>query len=314
MKHESPDQRKALWVALLLILIWGSNFSVQKIVFHEMSPSGFLVARYLLLPLCALIMLMWRYGLNFPKLSRSEMWGLARLGFIGHFLHVVPVTYGIYWSTAFSSSVILACGPIFTLLILRARQLERLGQRQVLGVGVALLGVLLFLSDKLLGGAWRATGGDLVLLGAASLFSYYTVAAKPLIEKHGGLLTMGYATLFGSVPVVLFNAPLSWDVQWSHISWHIWLMFVYASVISAFLGWLLWGWVNAVRGVARTAPLMYLMPPVAGLLAWVFTGESYSGTKIAGAIICLLGVAVAQFSRQTLPISPVGDSTTDPKP
>ena len=25
---------------------------------------------------------------------------------------------------------------------------------------------------------------------------------------------------------------------------------------------------NAVRGVARSAPLMYLMPPVAGLLAW----------------------------------------------
>jgi drug/metabolite transporter (DMT)-like permease len=313
----TPDhqlQRKALWVALLLILIWGSNFSVQKIVFHEMSPSGFLVARYLLLPLCALIMLLWRYGVHFPKLNRSELWGLARLGFIGHFLHVVPVTYGIYWSTAFSSSVILACGPIFTLLILRARQLERLGHRQVLGVGVALVGVLLFLSDKLLGGAWRATGGDLVLLGAASLFSYYTVAAKPLIEKHGGLLTMGYATLFGSVPVVVFNAPLSWDVQWSQISWNVWLMFVYASVISAFLGWLLWGWVNAVRGVARTAPLMYLMPPVAGLLAWLFTGESYSGTKIAGAVICLVGVAVAQFSRQTLPDVPDTPATPDQQP
>lgn len=301
MTHDPQSQRQALWVALGLILIWGANFSVQKIVFQAMSPSGFLLARYLVMPMCALLMLAWRYGWRFPVLSRHELWVLAKLGFIGHFMHVVPVTYGIYWSTAFSSSVILACGPIFTLLILRARQLERLGRWQLLGVGVACVGVLLFLSDKLLGGAWQATGGDLVLLVAASLFSYYTVAAKPVIERHGGLLTMGYATLFGSLPVVLFNAPLAWDMPWASLPWHVWALFFYATVVSAFIGWLVWGWVNAVRGVARTAPLMYLMPPVAGLLAWVVTGESYSGAKIVGALICLLGVAIAQFARTSLP-------------
>ncbi|MDI9331224.1 MAG: DMT family transporter [Alphaproteobacteria bacterium] len=295
---QSPHiQRRALGVALVLILIWGANFSVQKIVFQAMSPSGFLFGRYLVMPLCALIMLGWRYGLRFPVLPRQDLWALARLGFIGHFLHVVPVTYGIHWSTAFSSSVILACGPIFTLLILRANQLERLGRWQIVGVAVALVGVLLFLSDKLLGGAWRATGGDLVLLIAASLFSYYTVSAKPIIERHGGLLTMGYATLFGSVPVILFTAPMALSAPWNELTWTVGLLFLYATVISAFMGWLLWGWVNAVRGVARTAPLMYLMPPVAGLLAWLVTGESYSGAKITGAVICLLGVAIAQFAR-----------------
>ena len=301
MAYSTQAQTRALWVALVLILIWGANFSVQKIVFQAMSPGGFLFARYLIMPLCAFIVLVWRYGRHFPRLSRAELWALAKLGFIGHFLHVVPVTFGIHWSTAFSSSVILACGPIFTLLILRARQLERLGRWQMVGVGVACTGVLLFLSDKLLGGAWRATGGDLILLLAASLFSYYTVSAKPVMERHGGLLTMAYATLFGSVPVVLFSAPLAWDGPWADLSWQVWGLFLYATVISAFMGWLLWGWVNVVRGVARTAPLMYLMPPVAGLLAWVVTGESYNGAKLLGALICLIGVAIAQFSRHTLP-------------
>jgi drug/metabolite transporter (DMT)-like permease len=142
------------------------------------------------------------------------------------------------------------------------------------------------------------------LLVAASLFSYYTVAAKPVIERHGGLLTMGYATLFGSVPVVLFNAPLAWDTPWTQLPLHVWALFLYATVVSAFIGWLIWGWVNAVRGVARTAPLMYLMPPVAGLMAWWVTGESYSGAKIFGALICLMGVAIAQFARTSLPPAP----------
>ena len=49
---------------------------------------------------------------------------------------------------------------------------------------------------------WRASGGDLTLLIAASFFSYYTVAAKPMIERHGGIVVMAYATLLGSGPVV----------------------------------------------------------------------------------------------------------------
>ena len=67
-------------------------------------------------------------------------------------------------------------------------------------------------------------------------------------------------------------------------------------IVSAFLGWLVWGWINAVRGVGPTAPLMYLMPPVAGLVAWALTGERYTGTKLLGAAITLGGVALAQLT------------------
>jgi drug/metabolite transporter (DMT)-like permease len=139
----------------------------------------------------------------------------------------------------------------------------------------------------------------LILLVAAAFFSAYTVAAKPLIERHGGVLVMAYATLLGSAPLLLLCLPAGLRVPWSTLSIAIWAGLAYAVVLSAFVGWLVWGWVNAVRGVARSAPLMYLMPPVAGLVAWLATGEGYTAIKLAGAGITLLGVAVAQFaSRQ----------------
>jgi len=298
MPDSQRRQQQALWVALALIVIWGANFSIQKWVMREITPTGFLFGRYALMPVCALLLLIWRHGFQFPSLSRNDLWGLARLGVIGHTMHVGMVTYGVHWSTAFSSSVILACGPLFTLIILRLHDLERLGRYQILGMAVACCGVLIFLSEKLLGGSWQATGGDLVLLVAASLFSYYTVAAKPYIERLGGFTTMAYATLFGSIPVLLLTAPQMADVPWSAFTVPLALAFVWAVVVSAFLGWLAWGWVNAVRGVARTAPLMYLMPPVAGLLAWAFMGESYTWLKVIGALVSLAGVAIAQFVRQ----------------
>ena len=296
LSHRAARERKALWVALALILVWGSNFSVQKMVFSAVSPGGFLMARYLAMPVAAALLLCWRFGLHWPHVPRADRLALLKLGIAGHLLHVGLVTYGIHWSTAFSSSLILGCGPLFTLLILRATGVETLTRGQVAGVAVALCGVLLFLSEKLLGGQWSASAGDGVLLVAASFFSYYTVAAKPLIEKHGGVVVMTYAVLLGSAPVVLLSLPAGLQVDWAQLSLAVWAGMFYAVLISAFLGWLVWGWVNAVRGVARSAPLMYLMPPVAGLVAWAVTGESYTGIKLAGAALALAGVALAQFA------------------
>jgi len=288
--------RHALWLGLALIVIWGANFSVQKAVFAYLQPGGFLFVRYLIMPLAAAALLCWHFGVRWPRVPRSDLWALLRLGLAGHLVHVGLVTYGIHWSTAFSSSLILACGPVFTLLILRWYGLELLSRAQVAGVGVAVVGVLVFLSDKLTGGQWRASGGDLVLLFAASFFSYYTVAAKPLIERHGGVVVMTYAVLLGSAPVVAVSLPAGLAVDWAQVPLLIWAATLWAVLVSAFLGWLVWGYVNAVRGVARTAPLMYLMPPVAGLVAWWLTGERYTAIKLAGAALTLAGVALAQFA------------------
>ena len=293
--HEGR-QRLALWAALALVVVWGANFSVQKAAFAVLQPGGFLFVRYLIMPVAAALLLCAHHGLRWPRVPRADLLALLRLGIAGHLIHVGVVTYGIHWSTAFSSSLILACGPVFTLLILRWYGLETLSRAQVLGVAIALAGVLVFLSDKLLGGQWRASGGDLLLLVAAAFFSYYTVAAKPLIERHGGVLVMTYAALLGSGPVVLLSLPAGLQVAWAEVPPLIWAATLWAVLVSAFLGWLVWGWANAVRGVARTAPLMYLMPPVAGLVAWLLTGERYTAVKLAGAALTLAGVALAQFA------------------
>jgi drug/metabolite transporter (DMT)-like permease len=52
---------------------------------------------------------------------------------------------------------------------------------------------------------------------------------------------------------------------------------------------------------------MYLMPPVAGLVAWATTGESYTAVKVGGAMLALAGVALAQFA-STRPHDPVLES------
>ena len=116
-----------------------------------------------------------------------------------------------------------------------------------------------------------------------------------LMQSLGGVTVMTYGVLFGSLPVVLLGLPAGLQVAWSEVSPAVWLGTIYAVLISAFVGWLVWGWVNGILGVARSAPLMYLMPPVAGAVAWLVTGERFTATKLLGAGITLGGVALAQF-------------------
>ena len=293
---DSRRQDLALWAGLATIVVWGANFSVQKHLLGMLEPSGFLFARYLILPACALGMLLHAGGGRIPRIGATDLRALAVLGLVSHTVHVGIVVYGIHWSTPFSSSLIAACGPVFTLLILRAQRVETLSPAQVFGVAVSFAGVLLFLSDKLLSGRWQAGGGDLLLLFAALCFSWYTVAAKPLTIRLGARDTMAWSTLLGSAPLVVVSWPGAMRVEWSALPWHAWALLAWAVVVSAFVGWIVWAWVNVVRGVARTAPMMYLMPPVAGVIAWLVTGEDFRGAKLAGAAVTLAGVALAQFA------------------
>lgn len=295
--HPTPShQQLALLAGLGVVAVWGANFAVQKALFPVLPPAAFLFARYLLMPAAGALLLLQANGWRWPRLPRRDLWQLAGLGVLGHTLHVSMVTFGIHWSTAFSSALIMACSPVFTLLILHRAGIEVLTRGQVAGVALACAGVLVFLSDKLLGGNFAATGGDLMMLTAAAFFSYYTVMSKPLIQRHGGKAVMAHALLAGSPLIVLGGLPAALSAPWSQLgAWH-WGLLLWASLVSAFLGWLVWGWVNETRGVARTAPLQYLMPLVAGLVAWWATGERFTLLKLGGAALTLAGVAWAQYA------------------
>jgi drug/metabolite transporter (DMT)-like permease len=280
-----------------MMFVWGVNFGVTKYVLGAIGVGPFLFIRFTAASLLGFLLLAIVYRHHLPKSwpRRADLPRFAIAGVIGHTLHVGIVTWGINLSTAFSSALVLTSGPLWTLLILQILGVEKLRARQLIGSVVAFLGIVVFLSDKFVAGFSMAGVGDLVLLFAASLFSLYTVISKPLVVRYGPLPLLAYTLLFGAPPLLLLTLPSFLAAPLAEISGKVWLGMFWAAVISAFLGWLVWTWVNAVRGVARSAPLMYLMPPIAGVVAWITLGETFSALKIAGAAVTMAGVAWAQF-------------------
>ena len=292
----------SLIAAIATMLAWGMNFAFVKYVLEQIGVGAFMFLRFLVLPLLglALLVVVFRSRIRMSWPRRADLPRFVLCALVGHVLHISAVMYGMNLSTAFSSSLVLTCQPLFTLAILAALGAERLRAQQIAGTLLAFAGIALFLSDKFTRGLANAGLGDLTLLVAGAAFSTYTVLSRPLADRYGPLIVLAYTLLF-SMPVML---PLTWtffgDMHFSTLRPAVWAGLFWALVVCSFFGWLAWTWVNSVRGIARSAPFMYLMPPVAGVMAWLTLGETFTPLKIIGAIVTMAGVAWAQFGGATV--------------
>jgi drug/metabolite transporter (DMT)-like permease len=106
---------------------------------------------------------------------------------------------------------------------------------------------------------------------------------------------LAYGGLVCTVPMLLFAVPSLWALPLASLPGWLWPAVVWSVVGGSFLAWLGWSHASDVRGVARTAPIIYLSPVLAGLTAWLVWGEPQSGAKLAAAAVVLAGVALAQF-------------------
>jgi len=294
-------QKWALAAGIALMAIWGVNFVITKVVLAELGVGSFLFLRFLLMPMLGFALLVGVYRHHIAKSwpKREDLPRFVAAGLIGHTAHVGIVMWGMNLSTPFSASLVLTSSPLFTLLILAVLGAERLQRRQVTGTLLAFAGVVVFLSDKFAAGLAIAGVGDLVLLFAASLFSLYTVIAKPLVTKYGPLNLMCYSLLFGAPPMLLMTLPAFLAAPLAQVGTGVWVATFWAIAVSSFVGWIAWAWINSVRGLARSAPLQYLMPPIAGLSAWLTLGEGFTWLKVAGAAVTMAGVAWAQFGMRS---------------
>ncbi len=294
-------QKWALAAGIVLMVVWGVNFVVTKIVLAGLGVAPFLFLRFLLMPLLGFALLLAVYRRHIAKSvpRREDIPRFFAAGLIGHTAHVGIVMWGMDLSTPFSSSLVLTSSPLFTLLILVVLGGERLQSRQVAGTLAAFAGIVVFLSDKFAAGFARAGFGDLMLLGAAALFSLYTVIAKPLVTKYGPLNLMCWSLAFGAPPMLLLTLNAFVDAPLAKLGAGVWFATFWAIVVSSFVGWLAWAWINSVRGLAKSAPLHYLMPPIAGLVSWLTVGESFTWLKVTGALVTLAGIAWAQLGTRS---------------
>jgi drug/metabolite transporter (DMT)-like permease len=185
--------------------------------------------------------------------------------------------------------------PLFTVLIL-AIMGERTPLQGWVGLGIALVGVVIFLIDKRDAGTGTLIG-DLLSIGAGVAFAIYGIVNRPLVAKYPTATYTAWTLLAGTIPLLLIALPAATRQDWGAVSGAAWLSIVYLAILPVYVAYMLWNFAIARRGVAKATTFSLLVPIVAGILSALFTGEPFGPLKLLGAALVLAGLVVVRLPR-----------------
>ena len=277
----APD-RLALGAFVGAVVIGGSNFVGVRFSNRELDPlwgAGlrFGLAAVVFGILCAALRL---------ELPRGRVLGLVvaygLLGFAG--------TYGcLYWALqdvpAGIGAVVMAVGPLLTLLLAVLHGLERFRLRALAGALVAIAGsVLIFFQPSEIAFGW----GSLLLLALAALAASEAVVVSKRAGRQHPVAMNFVAMSVGAAALLVVAAaagetlalPRETDTQLA-------LVYLVAATVGLFLCVLI---VIQRWTASRTAYVFVLMPVVAVVLGALVADEPITLTTILGGAVVGAGV------------------------
>jgi drug/metabolite transporter (DMT)-like permease len=277
---------------LLVVLIWGVNFSVTKGAFARFPPLAFTGVRFALASLL-LVPLVRRLQGREP-LPRPVLTRLVLLGVVGNTLYQLGFISGLDRTTASNSALILAAMPSIVALLAVALGFEPLRPKVLGGVLVATVGVVLVVAARGAGFGGTTMAGDLLTLGAVICWAGYTLGLRVLPPEVSPLRVTMVTTVAGTPGLVLAGLPEMLGMDWSAVGWQGWAALGYATFLSLLVAYVIWNRSVQVVGPSRTVIYMCLTPLVAVVTAAVFLGERPMPLQAVGAALIIGGVLLTR--------------------
>ena len=271
------------------IIIWSSGFVVARYAFKDADALYFLAIRLLL---ATAILFSLTVVLEQPiRLSRRDLLSSLAIGIALHGLYLAGVWYAIELGAPSGlSSVITSMQPIVVSLLAVRLLSEPLTRRQLVGLLCGLSGVVLVVLPKLSksGGFTPETLAFLFIALAGSTIA--TLLQKKIGHSIPLLIGTTYQFAiagFGLLAISLIRGKTRFVI--THTS--IWAM-AWAVLVTSIAAVLLLLWLLNRGSAAKVSSLLYLVPPMAVLQAFILFHEKVSTEELLGIALTAAGVAL----------------------
>jgi drug/metabolite transporter (DMT)-like permease len=287
---------------LLMIIIWGSNFSVVKYALRDFPEVSFnalrlLIASAVFLVAIAVVRARARAGLRPPEppISPREWRALLFLGIIGTGFYQLLFLAGVARTSVANSSLIFGCTPVAVAIMSSLAGHDRLNLARWAGAALSFSGIytLVGLRAEI---SSATLVGDALIFGAMLCWSLYSVAAQPLLRRHSPLIVTGWAMTTGTVVYMAFAVVPMMRTDWSAISATSWVLMTLSALLALAFSYIVWYTAVQKIGSSRTAIYSNLTPIVAMIVAAIWLGEVITRTQILGAALILSGIALTRLA------------------
>ncbi|HXG88353.1 MAG TPA: DMT family transporter, partial [Vicinamibacterales bacterium] len=189
---------------LLMVIIWGSNFSVIKYALREFPEITFNALRLLLSSavfLLAIVILRYRAARGWrsadPPLTRPDWLRVVFLALVGTLLYQLFFLAGVARTSVANSALLFGCTPVAVAIMSSVAGHERLTKTRWLGAAMSLAGIYAVVGYRASVSAATLTGDALVFAGMLC-WSLYSVVAQPLLTRHSPLVITGLSMIVGT--------------------------------------------------------------------------------------------------------------------
>lgn len=285
------DARLAHALIFVAPALWSVNYLVARwapgvIAPHALALFRWVAAAALLAAFC------WHELAAKRHRIVAEWPQLLVLGALGMWVCGAFVYIGARTTSAVNIGLLYAAAPVLIAIVSAVWMRERIGAWQVLGVALALTGVL----HVLVRGEWRSLAqvrinpGDAWVTVAVICWTAYSLLLRAWPSAFGALARLTLIACAGIVVMIPFT--LAEALFWlpSEWSWKSVGLVLAAALLPGAGAYGAYSYMQRVLGAARVGVVLYLGPLYSAAIAWLVLGERIEVFHAIGALLILPGI------------------------
>ncbi|WP_020659053.1 DMT family transporter [Amycolatopsis benzoatilytica] len=275
-----------------VVVLWASAFPAIQVAAPDLGVVGLSVVR-LAVAAAGLLVAAVFTRVRLPRLP--DLGWIIVAGFFGMTAYQLLLNESELQVPAGTASMIVAAAPLVSVAVARLLFRERITRATMIGSAVALSGVAIVCLSR---AGVSVPAAVWIAVAAMVVQGIYHPLQRPLLRRYSGLEVATYTMVAGTA-MTLPLLPSGWS-ELSGATAGGWLAAIYLGLLPSALGFVLWGVAVGRLPVAVSTSLLYLVPPVAVVIAWIWLGEVPLFTELTGGLVVLLGVVVISQGQRLL--------------
>ncbi|WP_323122746.1 DMT family transporter [Burkholderia alba] len=277
---------RALAAIGIALLTWSSSYAAIAYCLDVFTPSEIAFSRLLIAAVC--FAALWCVK-RFPLPAARELPSIAVFGILGLTVYHLCLAYSETRIPSGTAAILISLSPGATALLSALWLRESIGMVKAAGFAVALAGVALVVITS--GHGFSIEPAALWVLVSVAGLAVYSVGIKPILGRVGSLGVTATAFLAATIAAAPFGAPHLVTAIAAASAPHLaalgWL-----GVAPTFVGYIAWNFALRRSPASQVTSFLYLSPPLAILISWIWLSEKPSWITLVGGGITLIGVAL----------------------